>query len=87
MMFGSFGLGGLMMLFVIGIPILLILGVVAIGAYLLNRNSSTSGQSQASRAVTSSNPAAPKAERYCSHCGAGLQAEWTHCPQCGAPVS
>jgi len=24
--------------------------------------------------------------RYCAHCGAGLQADWTHCPQCGAPV-
>ncbi|MBI5292743.1 MAG: zinc-ribbon domain-containing protein [Chloroflexi bacterium] len=25
--------------------------------------------------------------RYCSHCGQGLQAAWTHCPQCGAPVT
>jgi predicted amidophosphoribosyltransferase len=24
--------------------------------------------------------------RSCSHCGAALQAGWSHCPQCGAPV-
>ena len=28
----------------------------------------------------------PDVKRFCSHCGAGLQADWTHCPQCGAPV-
>ena len=28
----------------------------------------------------------PDAKRFCSHCGAGLQADWTHCPQCGAPI-
>lgn len=26
------------------------------------------------------------AERFCSHCGAGLRDDWTHCPQCGAPI-
>lgn len=24
--------------------------------------------------------------RTCSHCGASLQADWSHCPQCGAKV-
>ena len=28
----------------------------------------------------------PGAERFCSHCGAGLQKNWAHCPQCGAPI-
>ena len=28
----------------------------------------------------------PAAGRFCSHCGAGLQDGWSHCPQCGAPV-
>ena len=28
----------------------------------------------------------PDAKHFCSHCGAGLQDDWTHCPQCGAPV-
>lgn len=28
----------------------------------------------------------PDAKRFCSHCGAGLEEGWTHCPQCGAPV-
>ena len=27
------------------------------------------------------------AKRFCSHCGTDLQEGWTHCPQCGAPVS
>jgi len=26
------------------------------------------------------------AARICTHCGASLQAEWVHCPQCGAPA-
>ena len=26
------------------------------------------------------------AGRACSHCGAGLQPQWVHCPQCGAPA-
>ena len=25
-------------------------------------------------------------KRFCSHCGAGLQEGWTHCPQCGASI-
>jgi len=25
-------------------------------------------------------------KRLCSHCGAGLQEDWTHCPHCGTPV-
>jgi hypothetical protein len=28
----------------------------------------------------------PDTKRFCSHCGAGLQEDWTHCPQCGAPA-
>jgi predicted nucleic acid-binding Zn ribbon protein len=24
--------------------------------------------------------------RHCAYCGQGLQADWTHCPKCGAPV-
>lgn len=24
--------------------------------------------------------------RPCSHCGAALQSDWSHCPQCGAKV-
>ncbi len=25
--------------------------------------------------------------RTCSHCGQALQAGWSHCPNCGAPVN
>ena len=84
------GLGWLMMLVVIGIPVLLVILIVAGAAGLLqNRAQSVSApQSHApvfqSTSITPStaNPSA----RYCSHCGAGLQSDWTHCPQCGAPI-
>lgn len=25
--------------------------------------------------------------RACSHCGAGIQTGWTHCPHCGSPAN
>jgi len=83
--------GGLMLLFgllfmllVIGLPVLLIAAVIAGVWGVTGRR----GGSVASTPVYSG-PAAPTAAmaRYCSHCGQGLQAEWTHCPQCGAPIS
>lgn len=85
------GEGGLMLLFgllflllVIGLPILLILAVVAVVWGLAGRRSGSPASSPGyDRHV------APTVSftRYCSHCGQGLQADWTHCPQCGAPVS
>lgn len=85
-----FGFGWLMMLLVIGIPVLLVILAVAGTAGLLqNRGQSVpAAQKQASVfqptgiTPTAANPAA----RFCSHCGAGLQVDWTHCPQCGAPI-
>ena len=44
---------------------------------LFNRNQIFPNNNQATN---------PGADRFCSHCGAGLQDDWTHCPQCGAPI-
>jgi len=75
------GFGFLFMLLLVVLPFI---GVVALIAWLINvnrrgdlfgLNSSSEKREQATGSGT---------KRFCSHCGAGLQAEWTHCPQCGA---
>ena len=75
--------GLLFMLLVIGLPILLIVAAVAGVWGLSTRRSGLAASSPGyDRPVV---PTAPFT-RFCSHCGQGLQAGWTHCPQCGAPV-
>ena len=76
------GLGLLTLLFVIGLPILLIVGGVVIFREVFNRRSGPAYSPQ-NRVIPTSSAPAP---RYCSHCGYGLQAAWTHCPSCGAPI-
>jgi len=95
MMFG----GGLMMvigllflLLVIAIPIFLVIALVGGTAGFLQKQNRASDIVQRPVYVTSSpivqsNQTGVPSTRYCSHCGAGLQADWTHCPQCGAPIS
>ncbi len=76
------GVGLLTMLIVIGLPVLLAIGVAA---GLWGRWGNRAGPMftpPAPRAFTS----AASPARYCSHCGQGLQAAWTRCPQCGAPI-
>ena len=73
-------------LFLILFVFILIVGVIA-GLAWLNKNNvqgnpvSVNQSSEKREQVPS-----PDAKRFCSHCGAGLQENWTHCPQCGAPV-
>lgn len=77
------GFGFLSMLLVIVLPIV---GIVALVVWLVNSNRQGN--------LFSQNPPSEKREqaegqgtkRTCSHCSAGLQNDWTHCPQCGAPV-
>ena len=77
------GFGFLSMLLVIVLPIV---GIVVLVVWLVNSNRQGN--------LFSQNPPSEKREqaegqgmkRFCSHCGAGLQDDWTHCPQCGAPV-
>lgn len=86
MMVGS----GLMLLFgmlfmgmVIGLPILLIVAAVA-GVWGLSgrRNGSMAFSEGYDKPVA----LATSFTSFCSHCSQGLQADWTHCPQCGVTV-
>lgn len=73
-------------LFLILFVVILVVGVIA-GLAWLNKNNgpgilfSVSQSSEKQEQITG-----PDAKRSCSHCGAGLQVGWTHCPQCGASV-
>lgn len=74
------GFGFLIMLAILVIPILLIAGLI----FLLVKPNI---QQKVTRPpVVMPGEASPNSGRTCSHCGAGLQPEWTHCPQCGAPA-
>lgn len=75
------GFGLLIMLVALAIPILLIAGLV----FLLVKPNNQQKMSQPPMVT----PGAPSSGvgRACTHCGAGLQPEWTHCPQCGAPTA
>jgi hypothetical protein len=84
MMMGSglmliFGL--LVMLLVIGLPVLLVVAVVA-GVWGLTGRRGT--QVSSSQAFNGPALQAATSGRFCAHCGQGLQADWTHCPKCGA---
>ena len=84
----AFGIGFLEWVFIC-IPALVITGVILAGTiYVINHNQSTTrqNQNQVYQPGVPTNQPAPKADRYCSHCGAGLQSDWSHCPQCGAPI-
>ena len=86
MMFGGgmmLGIGLLMMLLVFGLPILLVVAVVAGMAGLWGRRAGPMS------VLPISGPAAlaVSSARYCAHCGQGLQTDWTHCPKCGAPIA
>ncbi len=88
MMFGGgmmLGIGLLMMLIFLGLPILLVVAVVAVMTGLSGRRAGPVFPPPTPSALAPA-PTAPPA-RYCAHCGQGLQADWTHCPNCGAPIA
>lgn len=95
MMFGGglmMVIGLLLMLMLIAIPILIVIALVGgTAGFFQKQNRSSDVYQRPVYATTSpviqSNQTGVTSPRYCSHCGAGLQADWTHCPQCGAPVS
>ena len=74
-----FGFGWIIMLFVLGLPILLIVVLVAGAVKLFDQRPPAAYMPPAAATPA---PAA----RYCAHCGQGLQAGWSHCPNCGAPL-
>lgn len=75
--------GLLFMLLVVGLPLLLIAAVV-IGVWgsASRRNGSVYPKPVVDQPVEST----AHMIRSCTHCGQGLQAEWIHCPYCGATV-
>ncbi len=86
------GAGLLFLLLIIGIPILLVVALAGGGFGIFQKQNqpvsvpqSPANTMQIQAAQTSQPSTAPS--RYCSHCGAGLQGDWTHCPQCGAPIN
>lgn len=89
MMYGMFGFG-LVMLLVMVVPLVLVVVLIAAASGWFgnwNRNPVvTQNQPLPSSPPVVYTPTTPQAERYCSHCAAGLKSDWTYCPQCGAPV-
>jgi hypothetical protein len=77
------GFGFLSMLLVIALPIV---GIVALIIWLSNANHQGSLFGLNSPSERREQTTNLEKNRYCTHCGAGLQADWAHCPQCGAPV-
>lgn len=74
------GLGFLIMLGILALPILLIAALVAWKLKPnIHRNYPQAPMTSPPRMQTSTN-------EVCSHCGAGLRPEWGHCPRCGAPA-
>ena len=59
--------------------IVIVLGTVILG---ITKRTGNIPVTPSSQPATSNSPASS-----CSHCGAGLQTGWTHCPQCGAPAN
>jgi predicted lipid-binding transport protein (Tim44 family) len=85
------GMGFLTMLLVIGIPILLLIALLGGAGGSLQKRYHPADVVQkplyaASNPVVQSDKSDVAQVRYCTHCGAGLLADWTHCPQCGAPI-
>lgn len=78
------GFGFLIMLVVLGVPILLVAGLILLMVKPLigQKNAPASGGPAAAPVPT----ALDSGTSVCSHCGAKLLAEWAHCPQCGAPT-
>ncbi len=86
------GLGTLVLLAIIAIPIVLVFAVTGGATSIMQRRREPPAVYEQPVNTTSNQAVRPEptgaaSARNCAHCGAGLQADWTHCPQCGAPVS
>jgi hypothetical protein len=77
-------------LLLVALPILL--AVIFLGRsdilqrYLVAKPSEKVSQQKEYQSIEKSDPTSATTPRYCSHCGGSLQPDWTHCPQCGAPI-
>lgn len=73
------GGGFLFMLAVLGLPVMAIAGLV-----LWIASHGSPGRPLSPPAVE--RPMLVKTDAACDHCGATMQADWLHCPRCGAPA-
>jgi hypothetical protein len=77
------GFGFLLMLLFILIPLA---GIVVLALWLYNANLRGNPFPVKSPSEKREQADSLDLKRFCSHCGAGLQDGWTHCPQCGAGI-
>lgn len=77
------GFGFLSMLLVIALPIV---GIIALIIWLSNANRQGNLFGLNSPSERREQTPSSGTKGFCSHCGAGLQSDWTHCSQCGASV-
>ena len=86
------GIGLLFILLIIVVPILLVIALIG-GSFGFWQKQNQSSNVIQRPVYSTSSPVVQSAQvgaayaLYCQHCGAGLQADWTHCPQCGTPIS
>jgi hypothetical protein len=73
--------GGLLCL---GLILLVIVGIVALVSYLVNRDRPTQVTADAQATTVPVVEAAP--ERACANCGRPAQPDWKTCPYCGNPL-
>jgi hypothetical protein len=74
------GVGFLIMLALLAVPILLVVGLLLL---MIKPLIGARGR----QAAAGPGPVLLEVgNQACSHCGAALRREWAHCPQCGATV-
>ena len=86
-----FGMGLLVMLVVIGLPLVLVVLMAGGLIGLAQKQNRPADPGQASRSIVAKTVAQPERAMTatagsCGHCEANLQPGWTYCPQCGAPA-
>ena len=77
------GFGFLTMILALVLPVVIIVGLVI---WLGSANRTVNPFNMDLPVENHNQIVSQKAGRFCTHCGAGLQDGWSHCPQCGAPV-
>lgn len=77
------GFGFLSMFLVIALPIV---GVIALVIWLGNANRQGNLFGMNLPHEKHEQNSSPGTKHFCSHCGTGLQDNWTHCPKCGAEI-
>jgi hypothetical protein len=73
-------------LFQLGILALIVLGVVYLFRALRRPEHASAVVAAAPPATTPVESVTPTAAHTCGNCARAIQADWTHCPYCGAPL-